>query len=94
MKREERLQERWETIKSKGKKSYLINTGILQYGSFFFMIWVFLAPLIDHNFSFIFVYKDTFKIKLIVFGILSPIVGMYWAYMRWRDLDKKYCGIK
>jgi hypothetical protein len=86
----EKQLKKWEKIKNKGLKSYLFKTGILYYGITFFFIWVFLAPFIDSNFKFDFIYKDTFNTKLIVFGILSPFFGVVMAYIGWKGFQKKY----
>ncbi|MCY6356058.1 hypothetical protein [Clostridium sp. ZS2-4] len=90
MDKQEKRLAKWEKIKSKGLMSYIIKIGIFYYGLTSFLIWVFLAPFIDNNFTLNFVYKETFKTKLIVFGILSPLFGMLMGYTSWKELKKKY----
>lgn len=81
---------KWENIKSKGLISYLFKIGILYYGLSFFLIWVFLVPFIDNNFTLIFLHKETFNTKLIVFGILSPLIGVLMGYICWKGFERKY----
>jgi hypothetical protein len=88
-KREKQLV-KWGKLQKKGVMSYLIKTGIFYFGLTFFLGWVFLAPLIDNNFTFNFIYKETFKTKFIVFGILSPLIGMLMAYSIWNSFKREY----
>ncbi|WP_373898787.1 hypothetical protein ACER0A_005000 [Haloimpatiens sp. FM7315] len=81
---------KWEKIKSKGMMPYIIKRGLICYGILFFLIWVFLAPFIDNNFTVNFIYKETFKTKLIVFGIFSPLVGILMGYLGWKGFEKRY----
>lgn len=69
---------------------YIIKTGIVFYGIIFFFLGVFLSPFIDYNFTFDFMYKETFKTRLIVFIIVAPIFGIIIAYLNWNGLKKKY----
>lgn len=54
-KRDKRLA-KWKNIKSKGLVAYLLKIGILYFGLSLFLIWVFLVPFIDTNFTFNFIY--------------------------------------
>lgn len=90
MTREEKYLEKWKKIKSKGLLSYLFKIGLGYYGLTFFLIWVFISPLIDNNFQFSFIYKETFKTKLLVFGILSPMCGILMSYIGWKTFERKY----
>lgn len=90
MDKREKHKAKWEKIKSKGMMSYLFRMGILYYGLAFFLIWIFLVPFIDNNYTFNFVYKETFKTKIIVFGIISPLFGILMGYIGWKGYKKKY----
>jgi len=90
MNKQERHLEKWKKTKSKGLLAYLLKMGILYYGLTFFLIWTFLAPFIDTNYTFNFIYKETFKTKLIVFAIISPLFGLLMAYIGWKVFEKKY----
>lgn len=90
MDKREKSLAKWEKIKSKGMMSFIVKRGILYYGLSYFLIWVFLAPFIDNNFTFKFVYKETFITKLIVFGIVSTLFGILMAYIGWKGFERKY----
>lgn len=87
---EERNQRIWQKIKGKGKKSYLVNRGILLYGTIIFVTWVFIVPYIDGGFTYTYRFRETFLTKAVVFGILSPIMGMFLAHGSWKDLERRY----
>ncbi|KJS20054.1 MAG: hypothetical protein VR72_16170 [Clostridiaceae bacterium BRH_c20a] len=88
-KRNKRLA-KWKKIKSKGLVAYLLKIGILYFGLSLFLIWVFLVPFIDANFTFTFIYKEMFKTRIIVFAIISPLTGVLMAYSSWKGFEKKY----
>jgi len=90
MNKEEKNLARWQRIKSKGLMAYIFKMGILYYGLSFFLIWVFLVPFIDNNYTFQFVNKETFETRVIVFVVFSPLFGMLMAYVGWKGLEKKY----
>jgi len=48
------------------------------------------VPFIDNNYTFQFVCKETFKTRVIVFGVFSPLFGMWMAYIAWKGQEKKY----
>ena len=90
MNKEDKRLEKWKKIKTKGLISYLVKIGILYYGLSFFLIWVFLVPFIDSNYTLDFIYKETFITKLIVFGVISPLFGLLMGYREWKTLEKKH----
>lgn len=90
MDRQEKRMAKWKKIKSRGIIAYTIKMGIIFYGLSFFLTWVFLVPFVDSNFTFNFVYGETFITRLIVFGIVSPLLGILMGYVSWRGLEKKY----
>jgi len=87
---EERNQRKWKKIKPKGKRSYLVNTGILFYGVIIFVTWVFLVPYIEGGFTYTLGFRETFLTKALVFGILSPFLGIFLAQGTWKDFEKRY----
>lgn len=93
MNKQEKHLAKWEKIKNKGFMSYIIKMGVF-YGLIFFLYWLFLFPLINNSFKFnsIFIeaFKNTFKIKLIINGILSSLFGMLMANLSWKSFKKKY----
>ncbi len=90
MNKEQKQLERWKRIKSKGMFSHMIKRGAVCYGIVLFLTWVFIVPFIDHRYSLGFVYNETFKDKVIIFGIVSPLVGTLMGYLGWKGLEKKY----
>lgn len=90
MNKEQRQLARWEKIKSKGMFSHIIKRGTVCYGIVFFLIWVFIVPFIDYGYTFGFVYNERFIYKVIVFAIVSPLVGTLMGYVGWSGLEKKY----
>lgn len=64
------------------KNKDLFRKEVLLYSLIFFIAWVIIGPLIDHNFTFEFVYEDSFPIKVIVFILLSLLAGMIVGYRR------------
>ncbi len=94
MNKEEKRLAKWEKTKSKGLRLYLIKVGILRYGLLFYFIWAFLPPIIDNEFTFNLLDSNIFIIKLIIFGIISPLFGVLLAYNRWKKLNGKMQKIK
>lgn len=90
MNSEDKFLKRWEKERKKGKLSYIIRWGLLFYGGSFFLIWTFLAPFIDSGFTFNFIYKETFILKLIVFGIVSLLFGLFMSYINWSSFERRY----
>ncbi len=84
---------KWEEIKPKGLRSYLIKTGIFFYGVVFFITWTVIVPIINNNFSFSFVFLKAHMTNIIIMGIFSLLAGIMLAYTGWKDLEKKYDNI-
>lgn len=90
MNKQEKELAKWKRIKSKGLMSYLGRMGLLYYGLSFFLIWVFLVPFVDSNYTFNFIFKETFITRLIVFGVISPLLGLIMGYAGWKYYENKY----
>jgi quinol-cytochrome oxidoreductase complex cytochrome b subunit len=88
--KEDRSLKRWKKVEAKGLTSYLIKIGILLLGSVIFIASVFIVPFIDHGFSYHFIYRESFITSIIIFAILSPLMGTFLAYTEWKDYKKKY----
>jgi len=88
MNKQERRLAKWNKIKIKGLMAYLLKMGLLYHGLTFFLIWTFLAPFIDNNYTFDFIYRETFKTKIIVCAIISPLYGFLMAYIGWKNFEK------
>lgn len=86
---EERNKRIWEKVRPKGMKSYLIRQGI-KYALLYFILFSFLAPLVDHGFSEIYFTSEGFRNRVIVMGIFTPVAGIFMAYGNWKSLEKKY----
>jgi uncharacterized membrane protein len=63
MNKQEKQLIKWKNIKSKGLISYIIKMGLFYYGITFFLIWVFLVPLINNNFTFNFIHKKHLQLN-------------------------------
>lgn len=90
---EKRNLKKWEEIKPKGLRSYLIKTGIFFYGVVFFITWTLIVPIINNNFTFSFIFLKAYMTNIIIIGILSPLLGIVLAYSGWKELEKKYDNI-
>ena len=94
MNKHEKHLAKWEKIKNKGFMSYIIKMGVFYYGLIFFLFWMFLFPLINNSFEFNSIFKEafknTFKSKLIINGILSSFAGIFMANATWKSFKKKY----
>lgn len=93
MNKEERRLAKWEKIKSKGLISYLIKKGLFYHGLSFFLIWVFLVPFINSNFTSDFIKNENFKERVSAFVVVSILYGLCLGYISWRNLEKRYAHI-
>lgn len=90
MNKNEAFVKRWEIRRSKGMVRYIALWGLLYYGLTFFLIWTFLVPFVDSNFTFDFVYKDTFSTRIIAFTIVFSLFGLLLGYLQWWQNERKY----
>lgn len=90
MNKEERRLAKWEKIKSKGLISYLIKMGLFYHGLYFFLIWVFLVPFINSNFTSDFIKNESFKERVSAFAVVSILYGLCLGYISWRNWERSY----
>lgn len=90
MNKEERRLAKWEKIKSKGLIYYLIKMGLFYHALYFFLIWVFLVPFVDNNFTLDFIQKESFKGRVSTYAIVSIFYGLLFGYISWRNWERSY----
>ncbi len=90
MNKEERRLAKWEKIKSKGLIYYLIKMGLFYHGLCFFLIWVFLVPFIDSNFTLDFIQNEGFNGRISTFAIISIFYGLCLGYITWGNWKRRY----
>lgn len=92
MSNEERKRAAWEKHRTKGIIRYVLKMGLLYFGLSYFLIWVFLVPLIDNSFSFSFIYRETFTTRAITYGIVSIFWGLLMGLVLWKGNEKRYAS--
>lgn len=78
----EKLREKWSLVRKKGKKSFIINRGILGYGIPSMIVYLVLTMMIDIS-------SDS-SLKRLLFSLIFIPIGALWGHTIWKINEKRY----
>lgn len=81
---------RWKKMKKKGLIPYILIWGVLYYGLIGSLILIIIIPWIEFNFSFNFIYNQTYISWCFISAIIVLPIGIISRYLKWKDYEKKY----
>ncbi|MPW26370.1 hypothetical protein GC105_11280 [Alkalibaculum sp. M08DMB] len=81
---------KWKRMKDKGLVLYIIIGGVFYYGFIGSLIGMIIVPWINFNFSFDFIYYETYISWCFIIGTIMLSSGIISRYLKWKDYQKKY----
>jgi hypothetical protein len=81
---------KWEKIRKKGKKSYVIIYGVLLWGFPVGILGEFLIRITKYGFILDVFNKDDFFLSIIIRTITLMIAGIFFGLYMWGSMEKKY----
>jgi hypothetical protein len=82
--------EKWENLRSKGRKSYVIIYGILFWGIPVSLTTEFITRITKYGFSLDIFNNDHFAWKIIIRTIVFIFAGIFFGLYMWDNMEKKY----
>ena len=83
--------EKWEQIRNKGRRHYIIYWGIICFGILGAIITILIGTGLEYLFYNPFRGPNYFMIIYLL--ILFPIIGLFLGIYNWREMEKQYLSI-
>jgi len=71
-----------------GLVKYVVKIGLFQFSFVYFLLFGFLAPFIDHNFTLEFIYAEKFSKYILKDAFLALFLGIFTSFFTWKKLQK------
>ncbi|WP_145939607.1 hypothetical protein [Paenibacillus glacialis] len=84
----ERSEKRWEKMRAKGKRHFVVNSGVLRWGLTTAVLYSIFVTYLNNGLTGILL--NDFLRTLLIAVILFPIGGYFWGIWVWKWQEKNH----